>query len=320
MRTLLWITRPEMAPFAGAQHEALQARLREQGWRVTVIPYQNRLLWRQRQACDVLVWTFVPTQLEVWLARRVAGAQFGLIHELAPQADTLPGLDHWLTPSASLRGALTAAGVAGQDVSVITTPPVPSPRSVNDVRAACGLAADTPFVYAGGPAAPQAGNRIAVWALNILNYVHPGVHLVVHGEGAERERLEHFNRSIDERRRVHFAPASVATADLVAQADQVWLPRQWDGTPDAFWLALRHGKPIVAARQPSLGEWLRHESNALLVRHGQPAEWARAAKRLLEDPALCAALAEAARRTVVAQACRLDPFETRVRSARGVAA
>lgn len=308
MRTLLWVTRPEMSPFAGAQQDALQAGLRGQGWQVTVAPYQNRLLWRQRQRFDALLWTFVPTQMEVWLAKRSAAAQFGLIHELPPRPEPVPVLDHWLAPSRSLREALCNAGVPPADATVSSAlPALPAGRPM-EVRRELELAGGTPLVYAAGPLIPSSGNRIAVWALNILNYLHPEVHLLLHGEGAERERLLQFSRSIDERRRVHVVPASWPTTHLVTQADQVWLPRQWDGVPDALFFALRAGKPILAARQSSLGEWLQNEGNALLVRPDQPAEWAAGAKRLFEDVGLSVTLAESAGRTALPSKVTLEAF------------
>jgi glycosyltransferase involved in cell wall biosynthesis len=190
-----------------------------------------------------------------------------------------------------------------------TVTPRAVPSGTIDVRRELGLAPATPVIYAAGPLVPQAGNRIAVWAVNILNYLHPDVRLVVHGEGSERERLEHFAQSIDQARRVHFVPASWSVSDLVAQADQVWLPRQEDGVPDALFLALQQGKPIVASRQQSLQEWLQHDVNGILVRPDQPAEWAAAGKRLLEDGAYSHTLATAAAGTGLTGVTELPVFE-----------
>lgn len=314
MRTLLWVTRPEMTPLAGAQHEALQSRLRERGWHITPVPYQSRQLWRRGRRADMLVWTFVPTQLEVWLSKRVAAVQLGLVHELPPRLDSLPGLDHWMTPSRSLCEALCRVGIRPSQVTVSTIAPRSSGPARVDVREELGLARSTPLIFAAGPPVPASGNRIAVWALNILNYLHPEPHLILQGQGRERDRLEQFHRSIDEQRRVHFAPPSVTVGELARQADQVWLPRQWDGVPDALFEALRQGRPIVAARQPSLAEWLRHEGNALLVKPDQPAEWATAANRILTEPELAATLGKAARNSAVKDSMCLGPLDLGLRA------
>jgi glycosyltransferase involved in cell wall biosynthesis len=297
MRRLLWVHEPEMALLAGGQQETLRASIHGQGWDIRLIPYRPRMMWRQQERCDLLVWSFVPTQLDLWSTRHLAREQVGIIHELNPAVSSLPHLTHWLVPSWSLREGLISRGIRAGQMSVVGTGPAPSAVHPNPVRDLLGLPDSTYLIYAGGPLVPQTGGKTAIWALNILNYLHPHVHILLHGSGVERERLEAFMHSIDQQRRCHFLPACYPQAEVIEQVDQVWLPRQWDGVPDALYHALRAGRPILAADQPSLREWLVHEENAFLMPANQPPAWAATAKRLIADPDLAIRFGTAARQT-----------------------
>jgi glycosyltransferase involved in cell wall biosynthesis len=295
MRSILWVTRPDSLQLAGGQQAILQEQLQADGWEVSILPYQHRLLWRERQRGDVLVWTFVPTQLEVWLAKRLARIQVGVIHELSKSDEAIPTLDAWVTPTEALRRELNTRGVPATDVEVVKTTAVMEESTLPSLHAAIEITANTTLIYAGGPVHTSSGHRIAVWALNILNYLRPNVHLVMHGEGVERDRLESFHRSIDGACRVHFLPATWPVAAVIREVSQVWLPMRHDGVPDALLAALQLGKPILASNLPSLKEWIRHGVNGMLVRPDQPAELAGAAHRLFDDPALVESMCQAAR-------------------------
>lgn len=66
--------------------------------------------------------------------------------------------------------------------------------------------------------------------------------------------------------------------------------------PLKVFLYLAAGRPIVAGDTPDLREMLRHGQNALLCRPDHASSLAAAITALVEDPALAARLAEAARR------------------------
>ncbi len=300
MRKLIWLYQPEMALFSGEQQRILQQAFGELDYDVQASAYRPRMIWRQREKLDLLVWSFVPSQLDVWSARLHARTQIGVIHELSTYERSLPQLGQWLVPAASLRSRLLKQGA--ERVDLVNCAPLLKRSSCRDVRSTLRLKADTPLIFAGGPLIPQTGTRIAIWALNILNYLHPEVQLIIHGTGCERERLESFIQSIDHRARTHILPESWPVAEIVAQVDQVWIPQAWDGVPDVLYAALQAGRPIVAAQQPAFSAWLTHEHNAVLVPHDQAPPWASAANRLLIDPISAARLGKAARATPLQQA------------------
>lgn len=300
MRRLIWVRQPHMAPFAGVQEESVRERFHALGWSIRLVNYQPKAMWRLNQKCDLLVWSFVPTLLDHWSARIFAAKQIGVLHELNPHIKTTPPLDHWLVPSFALRAAVCQRGIDHDTIDVVQGEALDHSFQndlVVDIRQKLGLAPDTRLIFAPGPIGALTGARVAVWAMNILNYLHPHVHLLLHGTGSEQERFDTFTQSIHQQKRTHLLSNSIPVKQVASQVDQVWLPQQWDGVPDLLPLALSAGSVILASDQPSLREWLVHDQNTLLLAKDQPPAWAAAAHRLLLDPRTAVRLSQAARKT-----------------------
>ena len=81
MNKIVWMQQPGMEPFAGGQQKAFREALKAAGYQVTMQHYQPRTPWRLAGACDWLIWSFVPTQLDVWSARLFAAKQMAVVHE-----------------------------------------------------------------------------------------------------------------------------------------------------------------------------------------------------------------------------------------------
>jgi glycosyltransferase involved in cell wall biosynthesis len=303
MHRLIWVRHPQIAPFAATQEESLRERFHALGWNIRLVNYQPKAMWRLQKKCDLLAWSFVPSQLDYWSARIFADEQIGVIHELNPQIKTIPHLDHWLVPSTALHDALCQRGVDQDRIDIVhgnfdgDVDHSFGNDSHVDIRQKLGLAPDSRLILASGPISTLTGARLAVWAMNILNYLHPNVHLVLHGTSHEQERLEAFAHSINQQHRTHLLPNSIPIKQVISQADQVWLPQQWDGVPDLLQLALSAGSVILASDQPSLCEWLKHDRNALVLAKDQPPAWAAAAHRLLADSHTASRLSQGARKT-----------------------
>jgi glycosyltransferase involved in cell wall biosynthesis len=84
-------------------------------------------------------------------------------------------------------------------------------------------------------------------------------------------------------------------ADLYAAADVVVLPSVWEARSLTAQEALRAGRPLVATAVGGLPGLLG--DGAVLVPPGDPVALGTAVRRLLDDPAAAAALAERGRRT-----------------------
>jgi glycosyltransferase involved in cell wall biosynthesis len=93
---------------------------------------------------------------------------------------------------------------------------------------------------------------------------------------------------------VRFLGARGDVPALLAAADVVVVPSNWEGQPLVVQEALRAGRPLVATRVGGIAQ-LTGGDGALLVPAGDPVALAAAVTRLLDDPGAAARLAAAAR-------------------------
>lgn len=302
MKTIIWMTQPGKEPYAQAQQAAWLQALEAEGWCVRVQQHQSRSPWRVSSSCDWLIWGFVPTPLEAWSARVFASKQMAVLPELHNKVWSLPRLDRWCVPSESMRMHLTDCGVSRDVIDIVQGYAPRKSRMVTDVQSNLQPEKKLPVLYACGQLAPFRGNRLAIWVLSILQYLQPGISLLLHGVGPERERLQHFADSICSKGSVTIAPDEYTVHDLVGEADIVCLPLMEDGVPDALFAALTLAKPIVASQQPSLMEWLRHDVNAMLLPTDRAPTWAAALDRLINDHDLSLRLRTGAQMTAIPKA------------------
>jgi len=314
MKTILWMTQPQMQPYAQGQQAAWLDALEAEGWTVHVQQHHTRATWRSAAKCDWLIWSFVPTPLDVWSARLYAGKQMAVISELHQKHGTLPKLERWCVSSESMRMQLRDSGITQDKIDIVQAYAPQGSASTFDVRAQLRINAEKPLLYASGPLYASMGSKLAIWSLSILQQLHPGVCLVLHGEGPEHERLQRFGESVCEPGTVYFASSAVSTHELVAQADVVCLPLREDGVPDALFAALSLGKPIVAAQQPSPMEWLLHDVNALVLQSDRAPVWAAALDRVLRDGGLSQKLSLGGRNTTIPSERVMLPVVLRRRS------
>jgi glycosyltransferase involved in cell wall biosynthesis len=132
--------------------------------------------------------------------------------------------------------------------------------------------------------------------------------LIVGGHGAEPDlgRLKALASQLGIAERVTFTglvdpeqvPAHLAASTILALPNPASAISTQFTSPLKLFEYMAAERPIVASDLPALREVLRDGGNALLVTPGDPAAMAAALRRLLEDPALGARLAAAARADV----------------------
>lgn len=299
MKSIIWMIQPGMEPFARCQQSAWMQALEAEGWSVKVQYHLSRSPWRSASTCDWLVWNFMPTSLDVWSARLFASRQMAVLPEMNQQVWSLPKLDHWCVPSESMRMHLLDCGIKWDSIEVVQGYAPRRSKTMPDVRGRLLRTDPSPVLFASGPFVPTNTNRLAVWFLSILQYMRPGLRMILQGLGQGHERLHRFAYSICTPKSVYFASEEMSVHDLVAQSDIVCLPQLTDGVPDALFAALSQAKPIVAMQQPSLMEWLRHDVNAVLVPTNRPPAWAAMLDQLLHDTEKMSRLSAGARMTPI---------------------
>ena len=76
-----------------------------------------------------------------------------------------------------------------------------------------------PWLMTLGQLTADHGFRDAVWAFDVLKFVYPDIHLVIVGDGPERDRLVHFSHRLGGHDiRTHFVRAHPSAALWMQQA------------------------------------------------------------------------------------------------------
>jgi glycosyltransferase involved in cell wall biosynthesis len=122
----------------------------------------------------------------------------------------------------------------------------------------------------------------------------PELELVVVGDGPERARLEAKARRLGIARRVRFHGFSSRVVDVLRASDAFLLSSHGEGMSNALLEAMACGLPCLVSRSVGGARELLGEGRGILVTDGDPAAWAEAIHRLVDQPALRSALGGAA--------------------------
>jgi len=211
----------------------------------------------------------------------------GLERVMARRADAV------LCASPDLADRMRRLGASGVERAVVPAPDAQPPAAgdVARVRAELG-AGDRPVVLAVGRLAAQKGFGVLLAAAGAWAQRDPRPLVVIAGEGplqgdltAAAQRHGVDARFLGPRRDV---PALLAAADVVV------VPSQWEARALIVQEALLAGRPVVASRVGGIPE-LTGEVAAVLVPAGDAGALSAATAAVLDDPALAARLAAAAR-------------------------
>ncbi|HKB41131.1 MAG TPA: glycosyltransferase [Gemmataceae bacterium] len=164
-----------------------------------------------------------------------------------------------------------------------------------------GTPTDGRVVLCVGPLQMQRGFQEAVWALDILRYVHADLHLVLAGDGPDRGRLEAFITGARLWGSVHFTGPRAEVGSLMRRADVVWVPGRVECGTQVVLEAMAAGRPVVASNWPRLAELIRDGETGYLVPPGDKTMIARQTQRLLTNTELHRTMSEAARRRAAEQ-------------------
>lgn len=194
---------------------------------------------------------------------------------------------------------LRGVGLTVQPLApVATAAPLMFP---NTVRERLGLSQAAQILVGVGPLTQEKGFHDAIWALDILHFLHPDLHLVLVGEGPDCERLRRFAHTTRMNERVHFVGRQEDVAPWLAAANVVWVPSRSPCGVNVALEAMAQGRPVVASRWPELHDIVVEGETGLLSRPEDRAGLARQTRILLEDLSLAARMGRAGRERVLAR-------------------
>lgn len=292
--------------------------LRQAGASVTVLNWTRRLdvapflrlkrLIREFQPDLIHAWGLPPLRL-LSLVREARSIPLAVSAPgPGPQRKARSALSLW--DSQALRRAAWASATGPHEVArwrqlgvpqhKITI--VPPAVNVSDTTAAsslpaaiAGLPADARIIVCIGPLEVGKDYRDALWTLDILKYLYDDLHLLIVGDGPERERLEKFGADIRVLDRVHFLGYQADVAPWLARAAVVWVTSRVERGHNVILEAMASGRPVVASRLPGFAALVEERQTGFLVPAADKVARARQTRLLLDDAGLRQRLGVAAR-------------------------
>lgn len=182
---------------------------------------------------------------------------------------------------------------------------VPAPGQNETTRsqllAELELPADARIIGLVGRLWPQKRVKDAIWAADLLKVIRPDVHLLIVGDGPQRDVLRRFRDLVRIRDRVHFLGARDDVPRLMPHFDVLLSTSGYEGQSNVILEAMTLGVPVVATDIPGTRELIVSNESGILVPVGDRAAFAKRANYILNDSALAARLASAARERVFSE-------------------
>jgi glycosyltransferase involved in cell wall biosynthesis len=171
--------------------------------------------------------------------------------------------------------------------------PAPPVTTRRQLLAELDLPADCRLIGLVGRLWPQKRVKDAIWAADLLKVIRSDVHLLVIGDGPQRNRLRRFRDQCRIADRVHFLGPRGDVPRLMPHFDAIWSTSGYEGQSNVILEAMAAGVPVVATDIPGTRELVVPEVTGYLVPVGDRAAFAKYTQRLLNDSSLAARLGEA---------------------------
>lgn len=170
-------------------------------------------------------------------------------------------------------------------IAVIPNPAIAPASIVVPARSAAGESR-VRTVLTVGRLSDEKGFDLLLRAFAMVAPAHPEWHLLIVGEGRERDALSAIAAASGMAQRVNIVPPVKDLASVYARADLFVLPSRYEGFPNALLEAMAHGLPTIGF-DGSAGPRaiIRHDVDGLLVPSSDIEALAAALARLMTDEA-----------------------------------
>jgi glycosyltransferase involved in cell wall biosynthesis len=176
-------------------------------------------------------------------------------------------------------------GIPPEKVLVLPTAYIPHRvTEPTDIRAELGLAPDARIIGVVATLRVEKALEVMITAVAQVIQRFPDAHLVIAGDGPQRESLEAQVASMGLTGHVHFLGERRDVTPLLQTVDVGALSSDWEGMPLFVLECMATGTPVVATNVGGLPEIVEHDRTGLLVPPRDPAALAAAISALLADP------------------------------------
>lgn len=180
-------------------------------------------------------------------------------------------------------------------------PAQPSPVSRQELLAELGLPEPCYLVGLIGRLWPQKRIKDAVWAADLLKVIRDDVHLLIIGDGPQRDRLRRFRDQCQIQDKVHFLGHRDDVPRILPHLDVLWSTSAYEGQSNAIMEAMAACVPVVATNIPGTRELVEHGVSGFLFSVGDRASLARYTHKLLNDRELARRMGQAAQNRMLEQ-------------------
>src|SRR5690606_13164565 len=211
------------------------------------------------------------------------------------------GVDLFVTVSEAIRRVLEQDGVdparitcvhSGIDLARITD----APDRREELRRELGVPPDHALVANVAHMADHKGQRYLIEAMPAILAARPRTVVAIIGDGELRGDLEALAARLGVTAQLRLPGFRSDVPSLLKALDVFVMPSHMEGLGTSVLDAMAAGVPVVGTRAGGMPESIEDGVTGLLCDVRDPAGIAAAVLRLLDDPALGARLAEAARR------------------------
>ncbi|NND61640.1 MAG: glycosyltransferase [Flavobacteriaceae bacterium] len=141
--------------------------------------------------------------------------------------------------------------------------------------------------------------RFLIESYEASNLHLQNVHLVIMGDGPDKEKIRQFVSGLGSKEYIHFLPFVSSPFSIIKKAEFVTLTSKYEGFPMVLVESLSVGTPVVSLDIISgPNEIVKHEVNGLLVSERNIPLFAAALERLVTDKELYASCKASARESV----------------------
>jgi glycosyltransferase involved in cell wall biosynthesis len=218
-----------------------------------------------------------------------------------------PKMDHLIAVSRAIERKLDDEGRVGAPISLIYNGVDLTRYSEPDI---CGtlhseypISPDSPIVGVVARLEPEKGHPTLLEAWPAVIAAVPKAHLLIVGEGSQREALEAQVRALGIGRSVTFTGRRDDVPAVTAALDVAVLPSYREAQGLSILEAMALSRPVVASAVGGIPEMIEHGRTGLLVPPREPAALAAAIVRLLTDHPYADTLAKAAQNLVHDRFC-----------------
>ena len=138
---------------------------------------------------------------------------------------------------------------------------------------------------------PATRMKDLIWATDLLNCIRDDFHLVIFGDGHQRQNLQRFTSFTEAESHVHFLPPEEAEG-LLGALDVYWHSHLLHPLPNPLLCAMANAIPVISVYGEGTEETILHQQTGMAVNYGARDEFARWTKFLIEKPDAARQLAD----------------------------